>query len=548
MSETQRIRPEMGEACDQQSLGSEPPLRDPEEFLDEVEVTLEKLIDEFLRAQLVRDALSLSWVAFRAMELCRAVCVAFVRAWARRLEQAAVEVGLICPECGQKRKIRWRETQPLWVDLFCGRLCIGKPYLRCGAKDCSGHPLSVTRLLSGLRSGDSGLVLKLQAGRQGAEETYGKSARSLEEHPLGVQLERGKLRRLAIEVEDQAVEYREQQRREHSKPDPLPDVGVPLLVLEGDGGSVRVGTYQTPGVGEKGEQERTPVRKLPRRRRPAENREVITLDVRQPEEKSASALDVLMPVIAPRGERQRLMRVLARRKGLGADTEIYGLGDMGSALAPAFEQAFAGHPGFWQADEKHTRDYLRAVVPVLQGLNGEQWHEALWAAIQQRDEAQRDALLEQAQRHRIASLPDGLKKCPVHALASYLHNNWDHMRFEEMKERGLPVVSARAESQVRDRTKSRFSVAGAWDLENVEPKAILRSIIAEGSFARFTEWLYQKEQASFVQGLKERVEKAVEERRLDAKAAALLIGIETTLEDLLEFRNSTSDQRLKRAA
>ena len=548
MSERQRIRPaEMGEACDPQAPGSEP-LRDPEEFLAQVQVTLGELIDAFLKAQPLSDALSLTWVTFRAMELCRTVCVTFVQAWARLLKQAAVEVGQICPDCGHKRQICWRETQPLWVDLLCDRLCIGKPYLRCGAKDCSGRPLSVTHLLSGLRSGDSGLVLKLQASRQGAEESYGKSVRSLEEHPLGAQLERGKLRRLAILVEDQAVEYREQQRREHSTPDPLPEAGVPLLVLEGDGGSVRVGTYQTLEVEEDGEPELTPVRKLPRRRRPAENREVITLDARQPEEKSASALDVLMPVTAPPAERQRLMRALARRKGLGADTEVYGLGDMGSALAPAFERAFPEHPSFWQADEKHTRNYLRAVVPVLEGLNGERWHDALWAAIQQRDEAQRDALLEQAKRHRITSLPAGLKKCPVHALTSYLHNNWDHMRFAEMKERGLPVVSARAESQVRDRTKSRFSVAGAWDLENVEPKAILRSIIAEGSFAHFTEWLYQKEQSNFVQGLKERVEKAVEERRLDAKAAALLVDIETTLGDLLEFRKSTQDQCLKQAA
>ncbi|MCP5114353.1 MAG: hypothetical protein GY953_26280, partial [bacterium] len=200
MSEAQRIRHEMGHAAsDQQPPGSEP-LRDSEEFLAQVQVALEELIGTFLKAQPLSDALSLSWVAFRSMELCRAVCVVFVRAWARLLEQAAVEVGLICPECGNKRKICWRATQPLWVDLLCGRLGIGKPYLRCGVKDCSGRPLSVTRLLSGLRSGDSGLVLKRQAGRQGAEEGYGKSARSLEEHPLGAQRERGKLRRLAIEV------------------------------------------------------------------------------------------------------------------------------------------------------------------------------------------------------------------------------------------------------------------------------------------------------------------------------------------------------------
>ncbi len=528
----------MGEDLPDSRSPESEPLRDREDFFVRVQVMLGAVTDEFLRAQRLSDALSLTWVTFCSIELCRAVCLAFVGAWARLLEQAAVEVGLICPECGNRRKICWRKTQPLRIDLLFGRLRIGKPYLRCGRKDCSGRPLSVTHLLSGLRWGDSGLVLKLQAGRHGAEESYGKSTRSLQEHPLGAQLERGKLRRMAIEVEDEAVKYREQQRRENSPPEPLPDVGVSVLVLEGDGGKVRVGTYETPSAGEDGEQERTPVRKLPRRCRPAECREVITLDVRQPKEKSANTLDVLMPVISPAEERERLMLALARRKGMGADTEIYGLGDMGSALASAFEKAFAEHPGFWQADEKHTRDYLRAVAGVLKGLDAEQWQKGLWRAILERDEAQRDALLEQARRHRVATLPASFTRCPVHALTSYLCNNWDNMRFKEMKERGLPVVSARAESQVRDRTKARFSVAGAWDLANVEPKAILRSIIAEGSFAHFTEWLYKKEQVKFAHGLKERVGRAVEERRLDAKAAALLIDSETTLADLLEFRNS----------
>ncbi len=82
MSQTQRIRHEMGDASETQPPGSEP-LRDPKEFQAQVQVTLGELIDEFLKAQLLSDALSLSWVAFRSMELCRAVCVAFVQAWAR---------------------------------------------------------------------------------------------------------------------------------------------------------------------------------------------------------------------------------------------------------------------------------------------------------------------------------------------------------------------------------------------------------------------------------------------------------------------------------
>lgn len=514
--------------------------RDREEFVARVQGALREPIREFLRSQPPADALSVSWVGFCAMDLCRAVGMTFMQVWAELLELAAVEVGLICPECGERRRISWRVKEPLRVDLLFGRLSIGKPYLSCVTENCSGRPLSVTHLLSGLRSGASGLVLKLQAARQGAEQSYGKAARSLEEHPLGGRLERGKLRRLAIEVEDQAVEYQEQRRRRSSaavsgEPD---DSAVGVLVLEGDGGKVRAATYRIPEPGEKGYAEKTPVRNLPRRRREIEGREVITLDVREPQDKTATALDALVPVTSPDRERQRLMFSLARRKGLGPETEIYGLGDMGSGLAEAFDEAFADYTGFWQADLRHTRNYMDAVVPVLEGLDTEGWRKAMWAAIMDRNETARDALLQQAQRHRTATLPAGLK-CPIHALTTYLRNNWEHMHFRELKGRGLPVVSARAESQVRDRTKARFSVAGAWSLESIEPKAILRSIIAEGSFPGFAEWLYNKEQQSFVLGLKERVDKAVEERRLDAKAAALLADADTTLGDLLEFRNPT---------
>ena len=514
------------------------PLSDDDAFMAQAQDMLGDFIREFLKNQPLRHVLSLSWVALQSLELCKVVCMVFVQVWKDLLEQAAVEVGMICPVCGQRRKICWRKNEPLKLDLLLDRFLVKKPYLKCTTKACSGRALSVTQLLTGLRSGASDLVLKLQAARRGAEESYAKTARSLEENPLGRELERGKVRRLAIEVEDRAIDYREQKHRRIPKPDEgePSQAEVPVLVLEGDGGNVRVGTYKTPGPGEKGNQERTPVRNLPRRLRETGYREVITLDVREPKEKTSTALDALVPVTAPKNERSRLMIALAYRKGLGPQTEIYGLGDMGSGLSTAFDASFSDHSGFWQADEKHTRDYIRAVVPVLEGLDGGCWKRTMWTAIEDRNKKQRDTLLEQAKRHRIATLPAILTTCPVHALATYLRNNWENMHFKEMKERQLPVVSARAESQVRDRTKARFSVAGAWSLENIEPKAVLRSIIAEGSFADFAEWFYKQEQTSFFSGFKMRVEKAVEEHRLDAKAASLLADPDTTLADLLKFR------------
>jgi len=44
------------------------------------------------------------------------------------------------------------------------------------------------------------------------------------------------------------------------------------------------------------------------------------------------------------------MLALAGRKGLGSNTRSIGLGDMGSELAAAFDEAFFDYPGsFWSA-------------------------------------------------------------------------------------------------------------------------------------------------------------------------------------------------------
>ncbi len=129
------------------------PLRDDDVFVAQAQAALGDLIQEFLKSQPLRDVLSLSWVAFRSMELCKVVCTVFVRAWADLLARAAVEVSLICPECDHRRKISWRENEPLKLDLLFGRLFVKKPYLRCATKNCCGRALSVTHLLCGLRSG-----------------------------------------------------------------------------------------------------------------------------------------------------------------------------------------------------------------------------------------------------------------------------------------------------------------------------------------------------------------------------------------------------------
>lgn len=218
------------------------------------------------------------------------------------------------------------------------------------------------------------------------------------------------------------------------------------------------------------------------------------------------------------------MLTLAGRAGLGSNSRSLGLGDMGSELASAFDEAFFDYPGsFWSADWRHTSDYVMAAAKVLsKRFDSLAWATAMKRAIWERDRAHCAVLLAQARVHRVKHLPRELDKCPVAALETYLDNNCKHMRFAELKAMGLPFVSARAEAQVRVRTKDRFSVAGAWCLKNVEPKATLRAIIADGRWQAFRASIIEQHRSQFERDLMARLSEAVAQQRLSAEQLAQL--------------------------
>ena len=128
--------------------------------------------------------------------------------------------------------------------------------------------------------------------------------------------------------------------------------GVPTLMVEADGGMIRTGQLvdldpEDPGYGEETK------RGKPRRKRPTQYRELITMDVRKPGQLEPTTLDVLAPVGAPQGERSRRLLALAGRGGLGDNTRVKGLGDLGSGLPAAFDEAFVGYQADFSADWKH---------------------------------------------------------------------------------------------------------------------------------------------------------------------------------------------------
>jgi hypothetical protein len=341
---------------------------------------------------------------------------------------------------------------------------------------------------------------------------------------------------MALEVEKEAMLFAEKTRREALArvETERRTAGPERLIVEGDGGTTRTGVLVPCVEGDAGFGKTTAKRGLPRRRRETHFREVITLDVREPGEVEASALDVLVPVTAAEGERARRMLATAARKGLGDNTRLLGLGDMGSELAPSFAEAFhAYRDSFWLADWHHTCDYVRNAATVLESIDVQAFKAAMRHAIWQRDRAQCDALLAEARRRRIKTLPAHLERCPVAALATYLKNNWKHLRHAEVAALGLPIVSARAEAQVRDRSKRRFRVAGAWPVENIEPKATLRAIIAEGRFAAFRSEQLNNARSRFATQLRERLSWAIQEGRLDANQVTPFITVEHAVEESL---------------
>lgn len=486
------------------------------------------LIRERVRTRLsqlsLREVSSLDRIEAMVRALLTALAIAAFEAWSEVLTKMAVDVALNCPGCGHARKCKHRAGDPILVRALGITVTVAKPYLECAR--CEAPGVSISALLSGLKSGTASSELMLRAGYAASQHSYGKAKRDLLVH-YGETVERTKLRRMALEVEQDAMGFVERGRVvalakiEKEKR----TTGVPLLMLQADGGVVRTGTLVPCERGDPGFEKMTSRKGLARRKRNTQFRELMTFDVRVPGAVDASALDVMVPIHAPDGERARRMLALAARSGLGDGTEVIGLGDMGSSLPTAFEEAFFDYPkSRWHTDWHHVCDYIQKAGTVLVGLDQAHWRQTMRDACWQRDERERDRVLRRARKHRVKELPAQYEKCPLATLKTYLRNNWDHIRSAELKARGLDYVSSRAEAQVRVRTHGRHAVAGAWRSENLEGKATLRAIIDEGRWSDFRADYLQRAARSFDDQLVLRLENARREGRLSDQQLATILG------------------------
>ena len=204
----------------------------------------------------------------RARRLVTALSRAFFDAWTAVLEAVAKDLALSCPGCGRPRKCKRRLDQPMQIRLRGIDIAVPKLYLQC--ERCAAPGLSVTRLLTGLQGGDASTELKLMAAYCAAEHSYGDASRDLAAHHHQA-VERTAVRRMALEVEQCAIDFAEQQRAAalHTIEDEARKLGVERLMMQADGGSVRTGKLVDCEHGDDGYGKLTPKTQKPRRKRPA---------------------------------------------------------------------------------------------------------------------------------------------------------------------------------------------------------------------------------------------------------------------------------------
>jgi len=490
----------------------------------------------------IMDLASMDWLQKVLLAVARAICVAVVEAWRDALFNVAREMLAECPGCGRRRKWKWRRTRTLKLSVVGLNFELPSPYVEC--LHCKAPAVNVVKLLTGLRSGDSSTELELLAGYGGGLETYRRASDDLRVHH-GQEVERTKVRRMSLKVEADAVEYAEELRQEADEAE-LPPHGAACLIIEADGGSARTGKLVPCEEEDEGYGKKTAKRGMPKRKKVTQGREIITMDIRVPGEMEPRGQEAMVPAVSPPGERGRRMRTMAARSGRGQDTEMRGLGDMGSGLGRAFDGTF-GKPHFWCADWKHVTDYFDAAGKVLVDFDTEQWKAQMEDMVWNRYKSMVDHLLCQAFGHLPCPLPEDLDKCPVHSLQTYLNNNWDSLRSKQMRAEGFPFISARAESQVRDRTRRRFGGPGTWLEENLEPKATLLAIVREGSWDRFANWVRYKRSSDFRRQMIDRCQEALRQGRITNEAMAAATAPPTAPE-LVSLQEEEDDHSQHAAA
>jgi hypothetical protein len=292
----------------------------------------------------------------------------------------------------------------------------------------------------------------------------------------------GKIQRMSYAVARDAEVFLQLQRDKavHNLERKPPRKGVESLIVTADGGGAPVGTLHRPPP-EKAKQ-LTPTRKLPVGTREQTHREMRVMVVHPPQEHGEQRwVDVHLSVLDHPEVSGERMRALAALAGLGSDTHVHGVFDMGNWIRPQFVQSFGGYKFTICADQMHVLEYLGDAAKALWPQPAQEAEREAWFG------AQRGHLRAGRWRTVRDALGDGEQEAVVDAWR-YLDNHHEDMNYGQLHAAGWPVGSGEAEGAVRHQIRSRLDNAGVWREEHLPRMGALLSVWESGLWDDFWRW------------------------------------------------------------
>jgi len=384
-----------------------------------------------------------------------------LQVWAQERARQAQAQAVLCP-CGQRRRVKKRK--PFWWWSTFGQVVVAEPYLVCPRGHGSDRPF---QRLTGLQCRSKSRLFQRVVTDFGAEKSFAQASRQLQEH-YGVELHPSSVRQvveaqarqaesfIAAHLQGAVSAYEQQTgfRR-----------GEPWLVVESDGSMVRTGELVPAPEGGQ-----SPKRRLPKRRRQTQWREVRLSSVQRPGE-GERRYGAIMGPPSQVGEQMFALALLA---GWGEDTWVHGVGDGAPWIAQQMAEVFPQHR--YLLDRYHLLEHLYAgasALPKTCPLSAAEWVERQLEHI---DQGAVDTVIV-----GFRSLAKRSQDHPLNQLARYLESQREHLDYAGARARGLPEGSGAVEGGHRHIIQARLKLPGTWwKEETINPMLALRTLRANG--------------------------------------------------------------------
>lgn len=422
---------------------------------------------------------------------------AFFNAVFERLRERAAEVAGRCPVCSFKCE-RARAT----VRVRTTRCTLEVEVWRYRCRACRINRSPVREWL-GLESGATTAGLDRALAALSTQMSFGAAAQQmLEQH--GHEVDRTLVERRTYAVGKDAVAYLEE--RDTKRLEEVMDAvgvrrGAEQVLVQVDSGAVPVGQLVRPKRNPKDKaQELTPVRRLPKGRRPKSKREVRVVVAWQPGQVDDKVVDLhIAPLNHPEVTGQD-MYIAALEAGMGDNTHVHCTCDMAQWQTMQFDEQFGAQPkATLCADFYHTLEYVAAAARA-----GRVAADILprWIAMQARrlKQGERELIIADLREHRCKSetCPKTDKdECAVVAAIRYLTRNASYMDYQRFIADGLPIGSGEVEGRIRHIVRRRLDLPGDWREDNLALLTALLTIRHSGWWDDFWDWLDERDRKRF---------------------------------------------------